>query len=147
MLSSNNSLLQDLWLMCACPFVLSCCLRKWHSWKCSAVWHIKRENCLDIAWRIFKSKMLMNFEEKFQTKAKLNNALMPRGLSGDVGANKGGISRVVWIRCFKFFQDTFLVGVMWAPTDSTDRERRGEAENHLNAGLSQCWEVELDPDI
>lgn len=60
--------------------------------------------------------MQMNFESKkkknYQTKAKFNNALMPRELSREAGANKGGISRVVRIRCFTFFQVTFLVGVM-----------------------------------
>lgn len=62
MLSSNNSLLRDLWLMCACPLVLSRCLREWHSWKTRRLfWHIKSENSPDIAWRIPKSRMLMKF--------------------------------------------------------------------------------------
>lgn len=62
MLSSNNSLLRDLWLICACPLVLSRCLREWHSWKTRRLfWHIKSENSPDIAWRIPKSGMLMKF--------------------------------------------------------------------------------------
>lgn len=88
----------------------------------------------------------MNFEEeKYQTKAKLNNALMPRELSREAGANKGGVSRVVRIRCFffffiAFFQDTFLVGVTWASTDSTEGEREGvRPEHRQDDGLSQGW--------
>lgn len=61
---------------------------------------------------------------------------MRRGLSREAGANKGGISRVVRIRCFKFFQDTFLVGVMRAPTVYTDREREGQ-------GQSTAWTLDF----
>jgi len=51
------------------------------------------------------------------------------------GANKGAISRVVRIRCFTFFQETFLVGVILITRAEREIEKNGIIR--ASPGLSQ----------